>query len=248
MKLCVPLKRVPDPYAKVGVLPDGSGLDLAGVKLDINPFDEIALEEAVRNKERDASIHVTVVCLADRSAEEVLRKALAMGADEAVLIECDEASLDPEVVASELAAWVRTNSPDLVLMGKQATDDDRGQVGRRLAAKLEWPLVAYASKLTIDQGSLEVVRESDDGRETWRMGLPGVVTVDLRLNEPRYIALPGIIKARSKPLHVVARATDAVPQLRSLGLSSPPSRAAGRKVDTPEEVFEAIVQALGGSL
>ncbi len=239
MKILVPVKRVVDPYAKVKPLPDGSGLDVAGVKFDVNPFDEIAVEEAVRMKEADPSVHVTVVSVGTSESEEQLRKALAMGADEAVLVETGD-PMDSGVVAAELEAVVRQVQPDLVLMGKQATDDDNNQAGQMLAARLGWPQATFACKIARAGDHIEVTRETDAGEETLRLALPCVVTTDLRLNEPRYIALPGIIKARSKPLAKQARATDARPKSRVTTMAAPPPRAAGRKVASVDELIGAL--------
>jgi len=199
MKILVPIKRVVDPYAKVKPLPDGTGIDTTGVKFDINPFDEIAVEEAVRMKERDASTEVIVVSIGSGDAEEQLRKALAIGADRAILIETS-AELDSPGVAAELAALAIELQPDVILMGKQATDDDCNQAGQMLAAKLGWPQATFACKVEPCGNALHVTRETDTGDETLELPFPCLVTTDLRLNEPRYIALPGIIKARSKPL------------------------------------------------
>jgi electron transfer flavoprotein beta subunit len=239
MTIMVPVKRVVDPYAKVKPLADGSGLDLGAVKFEINPFDEIAMEEAVRHKERDPSIRIVAVSIGPAAAEDQLRKALAIGADEAILIETDDA-LDSRVVAHELAALAAELQPDLILMGKQATDEDNNQAGQRLAAKLGWPQATFASKVEVDGRSLRVTRETDTGEETLQMDLPAVVTTDLRLNEPRYIALPGIIKARSKPLAKRDRMTDAQPFLTVTSYTAPPARAAGRKVATVDELVAAI--------
>jgi len=239
MKVLVPVKRVVDPYAKVKPLPDGSGLDVGGVKFDINPFDEIAVEEAVRMKEADPSVHITVVSIGSAECEDQLRKALAIGADEAILVETSD-PLDPSVVAAELEAIVKQVSPDLVLMGKQATDDDCNQAGQMLAARLGWPQATFACKVERGDGSLKVMRETDTGEETLELPLPCLVTTDLRLNEPRYIALPGIIKARSKPLAKQARATSAAPKTRVLKLSSPPARPPGRKVGSVDELVSAL--------
>jgi electron transfer flavoprotein beta subunit len=240
MKIVVPIKRVVDPYASVKPLPDGSGLDLAGVKFDINPFDEIAMEEAVRIKEKDPATHIVAVSIGGPECEEQLRKALAIGADEAVLIQAEPGSLDPGVVAAELAAFAREAGADMLLMGKQATDDDSNQAGQMAAAILDWPQATFACKLVPGQGSVEVTRETDDGEETLRLPTPCVVTTDLRLNEPRYIALPGIIKARSKPLATRARATQAVPRVRVLRYSAPPARAAGKRVGSVDELVAEL--------
>ena len=239
MKILVPVKRVVDPYAKVKPLPDGSGLDVAGVKFDVNPFDEIAVEEAVRMKERDPSVSVTVVSIGSGDCEEQLRKALAIGADEALLVETTD-EMDSTVVAAELEAVVRQVGPDLVLMGKQATDDDCNQAGQMLAARLGWPQATFACKVELVQGSVRVARETDTGEETLDVPLPAVVTTDLRLNEPRYIALPGIIKARSKPLSRQPRATTAAPKTRTIRLEPPPSRPPGRRVGSVDELVAAL--------
>lgn len=239
MVILVPVKRVVDPYAKVRPLPDGSALDLSGQKFEINPFDEIAMEEAVRLKERDASVQITAVSIGTAEWEEQLRKALAMGADRAVLIETDQ-PFDPPAVATELAAYIAAQGADLVLMGKQATDDDANQVAQILAAKLNWPQATFAAKVTISGNVATVVRETDTGEETLELDLPAVITTDLRLNEPRYIALPGIIKARSKPLDRVAPTHAPSPKTRVLSVTSPPARAAGRKVADVDELVSLL--------
>lgn len=239
MKILVPIKRVVDPFAKVRPLPDGSGIDTTGVKFEINPFDEIAVEEAVRLKEKDSSVEITAVSIGGSECEDQLRKALAMGADKAVLIETSDA-LDSTVVAAELAAMAREVQPDLILMGKQATDDDNNQAGQMLAAKLDWPQATFAAKIERASGSVKVTRETDTGDETLELPLPALVTTDLRLNEPRYIALPGIIKARSKPLEKRARFTSATPKTRVTNMQSPPGRQAGRKVGSVDELVAAL--------
>jgi len=239
MTILVPIKRVVDPYARVRPLADGSGLDIGSAKFDVNPFDEIAMEQAVRFKESDPSVRVVAVSVGGPECEEQLRKALAMGADEAVLVDTlDE--LDPGVVAAELGSVCLAQGPDLVLMGKQATDDDSNQVGQMLAARLGWPQATFAAQVELREGSVTVVRETDNGEQTVRMPLPAVVTVDLRLNEPRYIALPGIVRARSKPLARVPRATTATVKTRVLDYSSPPSREAGNKVADVGELVAAL--------
>lgn len=239
MRILVPVKRVVDPYAKVRPLSDGSGLDTTGAKFEINPFDEIAVEEAVRRKEADPSVEIVVVSIGTGECEEQLRKALAIGADRAILIETQEAYDSPSI-AAELAAVVAAESPDLVLMGKQATDDDNNQAGQMLASRLGWPQATFASKLELGAGKATVTRETDTGTETLEIPLPAVVTTDLRLNEPRYIALPGIIKARSKPLE--RRPAQTTPRLRTrvLKVEAPPSRAAGRKVANVDELILAL--------
>lgn len=239
MKILVPVKRVIDPYAKVRLLADGSAIDTTGVKFEINPFDEIAVEEAVRLRERLGSVEIVVVSIGVAEAEEQLRKALAMGADRAILIETS-VSLDPTGVAKEIAALVQEEAPDLILMGKQATDEDSNQVGQVLAALLDWPQATFAAKIEVSEGSVLVTRETDTGEEVVRLSLPAVVTADLRLNEPRYIALPGIIKARSKPLVRRSPAAPSDPRVKTLVLETPPQRAAGRRVGSVDELVEAL--------
>ena len=239
MKILVPIKRVVDPYAKVRPLPDGSGIDTAGLKFEINPFDEIAVEEAVRLKERDASTEIIAITIGGSESEDQLRKALAMGADKAILIE-NSAPLDSTVVAAELAAAAADIKPDLILMGKQATDDDNNQAGQMLAAKLDWPQATFAAKIERSEGVVKVTRETDTGAETLELPLPAVVTTDLRLNEPRYIALPGIIKARSKPLERKQRYTNAAAKTRVTKMQAPPARQAGKKVGSVDELVAAL--------
>lgn len=241
MKILVPVKRVVDPYAKVKPLPDGSGIDVSSVKFEVNPFDEIALEEAVRIKERTGTAEVIAVSIGSSECEEQLRKALAIGADRAILIESGE-TWDSPSVAKELEALVRELQPDLVLMGKQATDDDCNQVGQMLSARLDWPQATFASKIDLGS-SAKVTRETDNGEETLEMPLPCLITVDLRLNEPRYIALPGIIKARSKPLDRRAPATQPSLRTKRLRVEAPPPRAAGRKVGSVDELVAALNDA-----
>lgn len=239
MKILVTVKRVVDPYAKVKPLADGSGLDTTGVKFEVNPFDEIAVEEAVRLKEKNPAITITAVSVGDASSEEQLRKALAMGADEAILVETTDA-LDSHVVAAELEAVIRERQPDLVLMGKQATDMDSNQAGQRLAARLGWPQATFANKIALEGNTAIVSRETDSGEETLKLALPAIVTADLRLNEPRYIALPGIIKARSKPLEKRARATSEAPLVTTVAYENPPQRAAGKRVNSTAELVAEL--------
>ncbi len=239
MTILVPVKRVVDPYAKVRPLPDGSGIDTGGVKFEINPFDEIALEEAVRLKEKDASITVLAVSIGGTECEEQLRKALAMGADRAILVDSTH-PYDSLGIANELKAVIQTENPDVVLMGKQATDYDTNQVAQMLAAKLDWPQATFASKVDVAAGKATVTRETDSGDETLELPLPCVITADLRLNEPRYIALPGIIRARSKPLDHRAPATSTAPKTRTTRIVAPPARAAGVKVSSAEELVSAL--------
>ncbi len=239
MKILVPIKRVVDPYAKVRPLADGSGVDTSGLKFEINPFDEIAVEEAVRLKEKDSTTEITAVTIGGPECEDQLRKALAMGADKAILIETSD-PMDSTVVAAELAALASDLKPDLILMGKQATDDDNNQAGQMLAAKLDWPQATFAAKVERAEAALRVTRETDSGDETLELPLPAVVTTDLRLNEPRYIALPGIIKARSKPLEKKARYTSATPKTRVTKMEAPLARQAGRKVGSVDELVAAL--------
>lgn len=239
MKIMVPIKRVVDPYAKVKALPDGTGLDTGGAKFEINPFDEIALEEAVRKREADPSVQIVAVSIGSSTCEDQLRKALAMGADEAILIESD-AEWDSPSVAAELAALAKELAPDLVLMGKQATDDDNNQAAQMLAALLDWPQATFASKLDLAGGRATVARETDTGEEVLEMALPCVVTTDLRLNEPRYIALPGIIKARSKPLAKRRPTTEPRLRTRTVRLDAPPTRPPGRKVGSVDELVSEL--------
>jgi electron transfer flavoprotein beta subunit len=239
MTILVPVKRVIDPYAKVKPLPDGSGLDTATTKFEINPFDEIALEEAVRIKEKDPTTVVVAVSIGGTECEEQLRKALAIGADKAILVETT-ASYDSLGIAAELAAVTAQVQPTFIIMGKQATDDDNNQAAQMLAAKLGWPQATFASKVEISPDSARVTRETDTGEEVLELPFPCVITTDLRLNEPRYIALPGIIKARSKPLEKQAPATESKPKSRTVNLESPPPRSAGKKVATVDELVAEL--------
>ncbi len=243
MKVLIPIKRVPDPYGRVRLAASGL-IDDSDIKWVINPFDEIALEEAVRMRESGMDVEIVSVSVGSDSCEEQLRASLAMGADRAVRIE-DDGELDPTVVAYLLAELVRQEEPTLVLMGKQAIDDDFSQVGPMLAAKLGWPQATFASKIEIssDEGSVNVSREVDAGRETIAVQLPAVITVDLRLNEPRYVALPAIIKARSKPLDRISSSDLGVrpeARIKVIGLETPPSRKAGRRVGSVDELITAL--------
>ena len=239
MKILVPVKRVIDPYARVKPLPDGSGIDVSGVKFEINPFDEIAVEAAVQLKEAGHATEIVVVSVGAGECEEQLRKALAMGADRAILIETGT-ELDSPGVAKELQALIATEQPTVVLMGKQATDDDCNQVGQMLAARLGWPQATFAAKIAVVGSNLQVTRETDSGEEVIELSTPCVVTTDLRLNEPRYIALPGIIKARSKPLSRVPATVNSAPKTKTVRYESPAPRAAGRKVGSAAELVAAL--------
>ncbi|HVL39958.1 MAG TPA: electron transfer flavoprotein subunit beta/FixA family protein [Fimbriimonadaceae bacterium] len=239
MKILVPVKRVVDPFAKVRPLPDGSGIDTTGLKFEINPFDEIAVEEAVRQREKNPTIEITVVSIGGAECEEQLRKALAIGADKAILIETTS-SMDSPAVAAELAALAAELQPDVILMGKQATDDDNNQAAQMLAAKLSWPQATFAAKIVLEDGRATVTRETDTGEEVLELPIPCLITTDLRLNEPRYIALPGIIKARSKPLERRSAALSQAPKTRILSIKPAPARAAGRKVASVDELVAAL--------
>ena len=239
MKILVTVKRVIDPFAKVRPLPDGSGIDTSGVKFEINPFDEIALEEAVRIKEKNPSTEIVAISIGGPEFEDQLRKALAIGADSAILIVANT-EWDSPAIAKELESLVLELNPDIVLMGKQGSDDDNGQVGGMLAARLDWPQASFASKIEISPTSVTVTRETDTGEETLELPLPCLITADLRLNEPRYVALPGIIKARSKPLEKRAPSTSSQRKSKTTKYESPPPRAAGRKVANVDELLTAL--------
>ena len=232
MKLLVPVKRVVDYNVKMRVKTDGSGVELANVKMSMNPFDEIAVEEAVRLKEKGHASEIVVVSIGPEQCQETIRTALALGADRGILVVTDQET-QPLMVAKLLAAIAREEAPGMVIMGKQAIDDDANQTGQMLAALLGWPQGTFASKVELADGGVHVTREVDGGLETVALRLPAVVTTDLRLNEPRYASLPNIMKAKSKP---IARKTpadygvDPAPRLRTLKVAEPPKRQAGIKV------------------
>jgi len=243
LRVLVPIKRVPDPYGKIRLRPDGT-LEESEIKWVINPFDEIAIEEAVRIRERGWGMEIVTVTIGGPACEEQLRTALAMGADRAIHV-LDDAPADPGVISSLLAAVCRRENPALVLMGKQAIDDDYNQVGQMLAAKLGIPQATFASciELEPDGSAARVEREVDAGRETLRVQLPAVITTDLRLNEPRYVALPAIIKARTKPLeHISSAELETRPEarIRILKLETPPPRKPGRRIANVEELIVAL--------
>jgi electron transfer flavoprotein beta subunit len=232
MKVLVTVKRVVDYNVKVRVKSDGSGVDIANVKMSMNPFDEIGVEEAVRLKEAGVATEVVAVSCGVPQCQETLRTAMAIGADRGILVETD-IELQPLAVAKLLKAIVDKEKPALVIVGKQAIDDDANQTGQMLAALLDVPQGAFASKLKIADGRAEVTREVDGGLETISISLPAVVTADLRLNEPRYVTLPNIMKAKKKPLETIKPAdlgVDVTPRLKTLKVSEPPSRKAGIKV------------------
>ncbi|MEO8804488.1 MAG: electron transfer flavoprotein subunit beta/FixA family protein [Burkholderiaceae bacterium] len=232
MKALVAVKRVIDYNVKARVKSDGSGIDLANVKMSINPFDEIAIEEAVRLKEAGIVAEVVAVSIGVVACQETLRTSMALGADRGVLIETT-AELEPLHVAKLLKVLVDREQPQLVFLGKQAIDDDAGQTGQMLAALLRWPQATFASKVSVGSGAVEVTREVDGGLETLALDLPAVVTVDLRLNSPRYATLPNIMKAKKKPMETLAAATlgvDLAPRTQVLKVSEPQARAGGVKV------------------
>jgi electron transfer flavoprotein beta subunit len=232
MKILVPVKRVVDYNVKVRVKSDGSGVDIANVKMSMNPFDEIAVEEATRLKETGVATEIVAVSCGVTQCQETLRTAMAIGADRAILVETAE-ELQPLAVAKLLKALVDKEKPDLVILGKQAIDDDANQTGQMLAALCGLPQGAFASKLVIADGKAQVTREVDGGLETISVKLPAIVTTDLRLNEPRYVTLPNIMKAKKKPLETVKPAdlgVDVAPRLKTLKVSDPPARKAGIKV------------------
>jgi electron transfer flavoprotein beta subunit len=232
MKILVPVKRVVDYNVKVRVKPDGTGVDIANVKMSMNPFDEIAVEEAVRLKEKGLATEIVAVSCGVTQCQETLRTAMAIGADRAILVETSE-ELQPLAVAKLLKALVDKEQPGLVICGKQAIDDDANQTGQMLAALANLPQGTFASKVEIEGGKLQVTREIDGGMEKLSLNLPAVVTTDLRLNEPRYVTLPNIMKAKKKTLEVVKPAdlgVDITPRIKTLKVVEPPKRGAGVKV------------------
>jgi electron transfer flavoprotein beta subunit len=229
MKVLVPVKRVVDFNVKVRVKSDGSGVDIANVKMSMNPFDEIAVEEAMRLKEAGKVTEVVAVSCGVTQCQETLRTAMAIGADRAILVETD-AELQPLAVAKLLKALADKEQPQLIILGKQAIDDDCNQTGQMLAALLDWPQATFASKVTVEGDKVSVTREVDGGLETIALTLPAIITTDLRLNEPRYVTLPNIMKAKKKTLDVVKPAdlgVDVAPRLKTLKVSEPPKRSAG---------------------
>jgi electron transfer flavoprotein beta subunit len=233
MKLMVAVKRVVDANVKIRVKSDGSGVELANVKMAINPFDEIAVEEATRLKEAGQADEVLAVSCGPAACQDVLRAALGIGADRGLLLQSD-AELQPLAVAKLLAAVAKKEAPQLIILGKQAIDDDCNQTGQMLAALLGWPQATFASKLRIDGDKLLVTREVDGGAETVQLSLPAVVTADLRLNEPRFVSLPNLMKAKKKPLETLPAVTlgvDLAPRWKTLKVDTPPQRQAGVLLD-----------------
>ena len=242
MKILVPVKRVVDYNVKVRVKADGSGVETAGVKMSMNPFDEIAVEEAVRLKEQGVATEMVAISMGGAQCAETIRTALAMGADRGILVQID-AELQPLAVAKLLKAIVDKEQPRLVIMGKQAIDDDMNATGQMLAALLGWPQGTFASKLEIAGDTATVTREVDGGLETVALTLPAIVTTDLRLNEPRYASLPNIMKARKKPIATMKPAdlgVDPAPRLTVLKVSEPPKRQAGVKVGSVAELVQKL--------
>jgi electron transfer flavoprotein beta subunit len=242
MKILVAVKRVVDFNVKVRVKTDGSGVDIGGVKMSMNPFDEIAVEEAVRLKEKGAATEVVAISCGPAACQETLRTALAIGADRAILVEA-AGELEPLAVAKLLRAEIEREQPRLVILGKQAIDDDCSQTGQMLAALLDWGQATFASKVELVDGTLSVVREVDGGLETLALDLPAVVTTDLRLNEPRYVTLPSIMKAKKKPLDVHTAAelgVDVTPRLQTLKVAEPPRRGAGMRVPDVAALVERL--------
>jgi len=246
MKILVPVKRVIDYNVKPRVKADGTGVDLTNVKMSMNPFDEIAVEEALRLKEKGAATEVIVVSIGPAKATETLRTGLAMGADRAILVQTDD-EVEPLAVAKILKGVADAEQPGLVILGKQAIDDDSNQTGQMLAALMGRPQGTFANEVTVDGDSVTVKREIDGGLETVKLALPAIVTTDLRLNQPRYASLPNIMKAKSKPLDTKTPAdfgVDTAPRLKTIKVSEPPVRQAGIKVADVDELV-AKMKALG---
>jgi electron transfer flavoprotein beta subunit len=242
MKVLVAVKRVVDFNVKIRVKPDGSGVDLANVKMSMNPFDEIAVEEAVRLKEQGHAAEVVAVTMGDAKCQDVLRTAMAMGADRAIHV-VTEAALEPLAVAKLLAKIADKEKPGLVVLGKQAIDDDCNQTGQMLAALLDWPQGTFASKVEMNGGAVQVTREVDGGLETVALTLPAVVTTDLRLNQPRYATLPNIMKAKKKPIEEMKPedlGVDVSPRISILKVAEPPKRAAGIKVGSVHDLVKKL--------
>ncbi|WP_293678477.1 electron transfer flavoprotein subunit beta/FixA family protein [uncultured Phenylobacterium sp.] len=245
MKVLVPVKRVIDYNVKARVKSDQTGVDLANVKMSMNPFCEIAVEEAVRLKEKGVATEVVAVSIGPQQAQETLRTALAMGADRAILVQSDQ-DLEPLAVAKVLQAIIGEESPDLVLMGKQAIDGDNNAVGQMLSALLDWPQATFASEVVVEGGKAKVTREVDGGLQTLEVNLPAIVTADLRLNEPRYASLPNIMKAKKKELAVKelgSLGVDTKPRLKVVKVTEPAKRSAGIKVETAGDLVTNLKTA-----
>jgi len=242
MKVLVPVKRVVDYNVKVRVKADGTGVETAGVKMSMNPFDEIGVEEAVRLKEKGVATEIVAISLGVTQCQETIRTALAMGADRGILVETD-ADLQPLAIAKMLKAIAEKEQPGLIILGKQAIDDDMNATGQMLAAMLGWPQGTFASKLTVEGDGITVTREVDGGLETIALSMPAIITTDLRLNEPRYASLPNIMKARKKTIDVVKPAdlgVDPTPRLTVVKVDEPAKRQAGKKVGSVQELVEKL--------
>ena len=242
MKILVPVKRVVDYNVKIKVKSDNSGVDLENTKMSMNPFDEIAVEEAVKLKEKKICDEIIAISIGSAKSEETLRTALAVGADKGILIETEE-DVQPLEVAKILKEIIKKNNPDLVLMGKQAIDDDSNQTGQMLAALVGWPQGTFASKLEINGKKINITREIDGGLETLGMELPAIVTTDLRLNEPRYASLPNIMKAKQKPIEKITPGDlniEIKQRLKTLKVTEPPKKEAGIKVDSVQELISKL--------
>lgn len=247
MKVLVPVKRVVDFNVKIRVKPDGSGVELANIKMSMNPFDEIAVEEALRLKEAGKATEVVVVSIGPAQASETIRTALAMGADRGILVKA-EGVVEPLAVAKILKAIVEAETPGLVILGKQAIDDDSNQTGQMLAALLGWAQGTFASKQSIDGDSVTVIREVDGGLQTVKLKMPAIITTDLRLNEPRYASLPNIMKAKKKPIDEKSPAdygVDITPRLQVVKTSEPPGRKSGAKVASVAELVAKLRDEAG---
>jgi len=242
LKILVPVKRVLDANVAVRVKTDGSGVELANLKMSMNPFDEIAVEEAVRLREAGTASEIVAVSIGPAQAQDTLRTALAMGCDTAILIKTDEA-IEPLTVARLLQKICEQQAPDLVIMGKQAIDDDSNQVAQMLSALLGWPQATFASKFTLSDGTASVIREVDGGLETLDLDLPAVVSTDLRLNTPRYASLPNVMKARKKPLEEIDATSfgiDLSPTLRIVSTARPPERKPGSQLGSVAELIDIL--------
>tara|TARA_B100000029_G_scaffold475491_1_gene518787 strand:+ start:259 stop:1008 length:750 start_codon:yes stop_codon:yes gene_type:complete len=242
MKVLVPVKRVIDANVKVRVKPDNTGVETANVKMAINPFDEIAVEEAIRLKEAGTATEIVAVSIGEQSCQETIRTALAMGADRGILVQTD-ASPEPLAIAKLLKGIVEREEPGLVIVGKQSIDGDNSQTGQMLAALLGWPQGTFASNLDIGDGDMQVTRETDAGLETIKVSMPAVVTTDLRLNEPRYASLPNIMKAKKKPIDTLTcdeLGVDVTARVQVLKVEEPPKRTAGIIVESAAELVEKL--------
>ena len=247
MKILVPVKRVVDFNVKIRVKPDGSGVELANIKMSMNPFDEIAIEEAIRLKEAGKATEIVAVSIGPAQASETIRTALAMGADRGILVKA-EGTVEPLAVAKILKAVVDAEKPGLVILGKQAIDDDSSQTGQMLAALLGWAQGTFASKLTIEGDSVTVIREVDGGLQTVKLKMPAIISTDLRLNEPRYASLPNIMKAKKKPIDdksPEAYGVDIKPRLQVLKTTEPPGRKSGVKVASVAELVGKLKDEAG---